>query len=547
MTVRKEAWAAGVAALLRGGMMVAALAAAALPATAQAQAKQGPVRLTILHTNDHHGHFWRNESGEYGLAARKTLIDGIRAEVKAQGGHVLLLDAGDVNTGIPESDQLEGEPDFRGMSLLGYDAMAVGNHEFDKSPATLEQQRANWSTFPWLSANIYKAGARPFEPYRIFHFGTLRVAVMGLTTDDTAKLVDRKKFPDLSFRSPIEEARHMVPELRKQADVVIAATHMGHYVDGRRGVNARGDVELARAVPGIDLVVGGHSHTALCMKHENVRVETYEPGAGCLPDHQNGAWILQAGDLGRFVGRADGEYRDGKFRLMQYTLLPVNLRKSGTAEGTRIAEDPAMLALLEPFQQKAAAGLTVAVATTEGLFEGARPLVRARQTNLGMLITAAMVDKTKADVGLISSGGVRDSLPVGPVSYRDILKVQPFGNHIYVVALTGAELTEYLQFAATRTPGSGALPQISGARLVVEQGRLSKVEIGGKPVEPAATYRLALNSFVAKGGDGYPDLSVHPMAVNTGYVDAEVLREYAASRKVLRASAFDPSGVLVRK
>jgi 5'-nucleotidase / UDP-sugar diphosphatase len=534
MTVRKTA-------------LILGLAAFALAAHAQGFAKQAPVRLTILHTNDHHGHFWRNEAGEYGLAARKTLVDRIRADVKAQGGHVLLLDAGDVNTGIPESDQLEGEPDFRGMSLMGYDAMAVGNHEFDKSPAALEQQHRKWSSFPWLSANIYKGDARAFEPYRIFHFGTLRVAVLGLTTDDTAKLVDRKKFPDLAFRSPIDEARRMVPELRKQADVVIAATHMGHYVDGRRGVNGPGDVELARSVAGIDLIVGGHSHTALCMKSENVRIESYEPGSGCLPDFQNGAWILQAGDLGRYVGRADGEYRDGKFRLMQYSLLPVNLRKSGAAEGARIAEDPAMLALLAPFQQKAAAGLSAAVATTEGLFEGARPLVRARQTNLGMLITAAMVDKTKADVGLISSGGVRDSLPVGPVSYRDILKVQPFGNHIYVVTLTGAELMEYLQFAATRTPGSGALPQFYGARLVVDQGRLAQVEIAGKPVDLAATYRLAVNSFVAKGGDGYPDLSVHPSAVNTGYVDAEVLREYALSLKVLRAGAFDPSGMLVRK
>ena len=120
-------------------LIVATLAV--LTACATPTAERAPLKLTVLHTNDHHGRFWPNGDGEYGLAARKTLIDKVRAEVKAAGGEVLLLDGGDVNTGVPESDLQDAEPDFKGMNLLGYDASAVGNHEFDKPPAVLAKQR----------------------------------------------------------------------------------------------------------------------------------------------------------------------------------------------------------------------------------------------------------------------------------------------------------------------------------------------------------------------------------------------------------------------
>ena len=113
------------------------------------------VKLTILHTNDHHGRFWSNKDGEYGLAARATLIQQIRDQIKKDGGEVLLLDAGDVNTGIPQSDLLNAEPDFRGMEKLGYDVMALGNHEFDHPLKTILKQQKEWAKFPFISANIY--------------------------------------------------------------------------------------------------------------------------------------------------------------------------------------------------------------------------------------------------------------------------------------------------------------------------------------------------------------------------------------------------------
>ena len=176
-------------------------------------------RITIMHTNDHHGRFWKNADGEYGMAARKTVIDSIRSEVAAAGGHSLLLDGGDVNTGVPESDLQDAVPDFKGMNLLGYDAMAVGNHEFDKPPVVLRMQR-ELARFPMLSANIYSGGERLFAPYKIFDLGGVRVAVLGLTTEDTQKMAHPDNLKNIEFRSAIGEAAKLVPLLRAQANEV---------------------------------------------------------------------------------------------------------------------------------------------------------------------------------------------------------------------------------------------------------------------------------------------------------------------------------------
>ncbi|KPF43389.1 5'-nucleotidase [beta proteobacterium AAP51] len=508
------------------------------------QAERPPLQLTILHTNDHHGRFWPNADGEYGLAARKTVIERVRAEVKAGGGHVLLLDGGDVNTGVPESDLQDAEPDFKGMRLLGYDAMALGNHEFDKPLDVLARQQA-WAGFPLLSANIYKNGQRLFQPYAVFERGGYRIAVMGMTTDDTKKLVLPANVAGLEFRKPADEAARLVPALRRQADMVIAATHMGHYTDGRSGVNAPGDVELARAVAGIDLIVGGHSQNPVCMLAANVRNDAYRPGGPCAPDRQNGTWIVQAHEWGKYVGRADFEIHAGQVKLLQYRLIPVNLWLRGpgnekTPAAERVAEDAAVRALLQPFHERGQEKLNVVVARSDAVLDGDRQRVRRQPTALGALLAQAMMERTGADLALMNAGGIRDSLPAGDITYRDLLKVQPFGNTVCVVTLSGAELLDYLRFAARATPGAGAYPHTAGVQLTVREGVLLEVKVGGRPLDPAGRYRLALNNFVAAGGDGYPPLDKHPGYVNSGFVDAEVLRTFLAARSPLRVADFTP-------
>jgi len=535
-------------------LIAASVAGCAISPTSGPE-KDKTYSITVMHTNDHHGRFWKNSDGEYGMSARKTVIDSIRREVAASGGHSLLLDGGDVNTGVPESDLQNAVPDFKGMNLLGYQAMAVGNHEFDKPLPVLKMQR-DLAQFPMLSANIYERGERMFAPYKIFSLGGVRVGVMGLTTEDTYKLVHPDNVKNIEFRSVIAEATKVVPALRRQADVVIAATHMGHYENGKHGTQSPGDVEMARAVNGIDLVVGGHTQNPACMKAENVLDRAYVPGTPCQPDRQNGTWIVQAHEWGKYVGRADFEYRNGEFKLVKYALIPINLKKPVKAADGKtslvpyvpeIAEDKEMLALLSPYQAFGQEKLGMEIGATDARLEGDRAVVRAKPAAMGVLIGRAMMDKTRADFAVVNAGGVRDSLAAGKITYKDVLKVQPFGNTVVTVDFSGAEVMDYLNAVAKMSAGSGAFPQFAGITLVITAGAVSSASIRNAPIEAAKTYRMAVNNFQAAGGDGYPKLTGHRSFVDSGFVDADVLRTFIVANSPLKASDLEPGDAVLRR
>ncbi|EEG6022434.1 bifunctional UDP-sugar hydrolase/5'-nucleotidase [Salmonella enterica subsp. enterica] len=542
---------------LKRGVALALLAAFALTTQpAQAYEKDKTYKITILHTNDHHGHFWRSEYGEYGLAAQKTLVDSIRKEVAQEGGSVLLLSGGDINTGVPESDLQDAEPDFRGMNLIGYDAMAVGNHEFD-NPLTVLRQQEKWAKFPFLYANIYQksTGERLFKPWAIFTRQDIKIAVIGLTTDDTAKIGNPEYFTDIEFRKPAEEAKVVIQELNmnEKPDVIIATTHMGHYDNGDHGLNAPGDVEMARSLPAgsLAMIVGGHSQDPVCMASENKKQVNYVPGTPCAPDKQNGIWIVQAHEWGKYVGRADFEFRNGEMKMVNYQLIPVNLKKKVTWDNGKservlytpeIAENPQMLSLLTPFQNKGKAQLEVKIGSVNGLLEGDRSKVRFVQTNMGRVILAAQIARTGADFGVMSGGGIRDSIEAGDITYKSVLKVQPFGNIVVYADMSGKEVVDYLTAVAQMKPDSGAYPQLANVSFVAKEGKLTDLKIKGEPVDPAKTYRMATLSFNATGGDGYPRIDNKPGYVNTGFIDAEVLKEFIQQNSPLDAAAFTPNG-----
>lgn len=539
------------------GVTAALLIAVGLTsASALAWEKDKTYNITILHTNDHHGHFWRNEHAEYGLAAQKTLVDSIRKEVAEKGGSVLLLSGGDINTGVPESDLQDAEPDFRGMNLIGYDAMAIGNHEFDK-PLTVLRQQEKWAKFPLLSANIYQksTGERLFKPWAIFKPQGIKIAVIGLTTDDTAKIGNPENFTDIEFRKPAEEAKLVIQELQstEKPDVLIAATHMGHYDNGDHGSNAPGDVEMARSLPAgaLTMIVGGHSQDPVCMVAENKKQVDYVPGTPCAPDQQNGIWIVQAHEWGKYVGRADFEFRNGEMKLVHYQLIPINLKKKITYDNgeservlytPQIPENQQMLSLLTPFQNKGQAQLNVKVGSVNGHLEGDRSKVRFVQTNLARLLLAAQMDRTGADFAVMSGGGIRDSIETGDITYKDVLKVQPFGNTVVYTDMTGKEVTEYLSAVAQKKPDSGAYPQFANVSFVATAAGLQDLKIKGEPVDPAKTYRMATLNFNASGGDGYPAIDKKPGYVNTGFVDAEVLKQYIEKNSPLDVNAYEPKG-----
>ncbi|HHF3066477.1 TPA: bifunctional UDP-sugar hydrolase/5'-nucleotidase UshA [Vibrio diabolicus] len=512
-------------------------------------------KLTVLHTNDHHGRFWQNRYGEYGMAARKTLIDDLREEIQAEGGSVLLLSGGDINTGVPESDLQDAEPDFKGMSKIGYDAMALGNHEFDNPLGVLFKQQ-EWASFPMLSANIYdkNTGKRLFQPYAMFNKQGIKIAVIGLTTKDTAKLGNPEFIEQIDFRDPKEEAKNLIAELKETEypDLIFAVTHMGHYENGNRGINAPGDVALARYLNegDLDMIVGGHSQEPVCMEGPNVIKKSFQPGDECQPDQQNGAYIVQAHEWGKYVGRADYEFRNGELSMVSYDLIPVNLKKKIKVDGQsqrvliqeEIEQDEAMLEFLRPYQEKGQGKLNVKIAESNGKLEGDRSVVRYQQTNLGRLIATAHMERAKADFAVMNSGGVRDSIAAGDITYKDVLTVQPFGNMVSYVDMTGKEVLDYLNVVATKPVDSGAYAQFAGIAMSINNGEVTNVFIGNKQLRLDGNYRFTVPSYNAAGGDGYPKIDDHPGYVNTGFTDAEVLKDYLETHSPIDVNEYAPSG-----
>ena len=508
-------------------------------ATAPLYEKDVETQLTVLYTNDHHGHFWKNRHGEGGFAAQKTLVDQIRKEVKSAGGHVLLLSAGDINTGIPESDMLNAEPDFKAMSTIGYDAMALGNHEFD-NPLDVLMKQKQWATFPFLSANTVKKGTgKPlFDVYKIWDFDGLKVAVIGFITSDTPELVIPTNVETLEFKDPVEVAKRMVPKLRKKAAVIIALAHMGYYENAQYGSNAPGVVTMARSVPGFDVIVGGHSHNKVLE-----------------PIVQNGTLIVQAEDDGKYVGRLDLTFKNGVVSMQSNRLIPVNLKKK-VKKGDKtervfieeeIKEDPEMLALLTPFYEQGQSELAKVIGSTSDVFVGERKIVRSQETNLGNLIARTQRLKVDADIAIMNSGGIRTSIAKGDITYKDVLKVQPFSNSICLVTLTGKELKQYCEIAANKKHGSGAYAQFDNAHVVMKGESLESLSVGGVPVDDTKKYRLAINSFIAAGGDGYMKVTGLPTFVDSGFIDADILKEYILKNSPLNTADYAPTDDVIRK
>jgi len=525
--------------LIKRGVLISCVASLAFAGQhAYAATIDKTYNLTILHTNDNHGRFWHNRSGEYGMAARATLIQSIRDEVAGTGGHTLLLSGGDINTGVPESDLQDAEPDFKGMNYMAYDAMALGNHEFDNPLSVLRQQH-DWARFPFLSANIINqdTGMPLFKSHEIFDLDGLKVAVVGFTTQDTVRIGNPEFLQGLEIQSPIAVAKKMVPAIAANSDLVVAVTHMGHYRFGENGGNTPGDVALAKAVDGLDVIVGGHSQTA-----------TFSP------DVQNDTLIVQAKEWGKYVGRLDLQLRNGEISVINYQLIPVNLKKKVLIDGEKvnvyidqeIVADETLKAMLEPYQNQGQEQLMQVIGHTDAVFVGAREQVRSNETNLGNLIALAQMERVQADVGIMNSGGIRDDMQAGDITYKDVLKVQPFSNTVAYVDLTGAELMPYLQVAANKEAGSGAFAQFAGIQITMNGSSIVSATVAGKLVEASNTYRLSVNAYMASGGDGYPRLSDHANYVNSGFVDAEVLKEYISNHSPLNAADYGAQGDVTR-
>lgn len=498
-----------------------------------------PTQLTILHVNDTHGHAWQysitGNTDIGGFAAISEIVDGIKEEVEGKGGSVLVLEAGDINTGIPESDQMDAVPDIVGMNMVGFDAMALGNHEFDKDRGVLLKQ-VKLMKFPALNANIFDAsGKNAFTPYIIKDLKGLKVAIFGLITESTVVL-EPIYLTDLVFKNAIEVSKTLVPELEKQADIIIALTHLGF---GEPYPGSSSSDMLAKAVPGLDVIVDGHSHTL------------FEKA----PVYGN-TILVQAGEWGKYVGRLDLFIENGKVIDWKWQAIPVNLKKvtGKDAKGvdvygyvdTQVIQNPHILAAMDYFYNLGGDKLNLIIGETAILLDGERNNVRSKATNLANFVADAMLWKGFADIALANGGGLRASIPAGPISYRSILTVLPFGNMLYIVNLTGASVMELLKFAANVPAGQGAFPQFAGITFTFENKEVKDVLIQGKPLDLNKVYKVATNDYMAGGGDGYVILKDNKAnSYDTGFVLADAVVQYFQYLGTIKS--YDSSQRMLKK
>ena len=485
-----------------------------------------PAGLVVLHTNDHHGHpvkFFQYPAPDVGgLPARATVIRRIKEENRA----VLVLDAGDLNTGRPESNFFKAKPDIEGYNAIGYDAAVLGNHEFDQPRKVLLEQMA-MARFPFLSANIRTGkGELLARPYVVTDFETFKVAVFGLTTKSTEAVGNPAHIKDLVFEDEIEAARKIVPLLKKQADIIIALVHMGIFPSPRKGSK-----RLASEVEGIDLIVDGHSHTQI---ESPVFVKNRWSGRK-VP-------IVQAWKWGLVLGRVDLLIQGEKITNLSFRTIPINLkrvekgtdgRKTFHPVGDPISEDPALVNLLQPYVEKVNASLSEVIGRAEGTFshEGSRE----RETALGDLIADAMLWSTgdlDVDLALQNGGGIRSGLPLGPITKKTIHEILPFDNSVMVLTLKGSELLSLFEHIGKVQKGSGAFPQVSrGVTFTLDSKsrECRNVRIHGRPIDPDRIYKVTTNSYLANGGDGYGIFLEAVDRYDTSRFQRDVLIEYIKS------------------
>jgi len=446
--------------------------------------------------------------------------------------------------------------------------MCLGNHEFDKGTAQLGRMLA-LARFPVLSANV-DASAEPtlagrFHPYTIRRFATAQgseaVAVIGSTTQSTPLMTG--EVGQVRFLDPVPVLRALVRELEANGvNKIILLSHNGYGMDKK----------LARAVPGLDVIVGGHSHSLL---GDNAALAALGlEAAGPYPTVVSGpdgapVLVVQAWKWGEVLGELSVDFDAAgritghsaapkllvgeSFRLDGQPVAPASargkaLRATVEASGAArvVADDPAMLAKLAPYTEKLAALQNAPLGATLGA-----DLIRGTATDPGPLVADAYLAKVPgAQIALVSAGGIRKDLLAGPVTQGQVLGVLPFGNSLLAMDITGAQLKEALEEAVefrlvTRPPESGdprTLIVIHSAGLSyavhplrprgsrVDALTLLRPGAAGVPLDMTATYRLVTNSFLAEGGDGLASLKgISGNRTDTGFLEHDALAEHLIS------------------
>ena len=406
-------------------------------------------------TNDHRGH----------IACLAALTETLRKEKLS-----LLVASGDMIQGDNWANFFQGKSVIDLMNQMRFDAMSVGNHEFDYGSAILKE-RIREANFPVLGANV--RGMETFlQPYIIREIEGVRIALIGIITEDTPVTTNPKNVVGFTFASPAATLPALIRKLRQEADVIVVLSHIGFNADR----------QLAATVSDIDIIIGGHSHTRVdkpVLIGKTVVVQDYEHG--------------------KTLGVLDLTIREKK--VVSTNGYLADIKPDSMPKDNGIAEKVSL------YQARVDAVMQDTVGETKTDLDGVN--VRKAETNLGNFIADVMKEAAGADGAIINGGTIRTSAPKGILKVSDIYSIVPFDNYIVAIRLKGKQIRDTLEHGVSAiADDAGRFPQISGIRFTFQPSkktgsRVGDIFIGNAPLDLEKEYTIATNDFLAAGGDGF--------------------------------------------
>lgn len=484
-------------------LALVAVAAAALAGAAGAQDQRIATRLTFLHFNDAYQISPRRGLG--GMGPMATLVQRERARAPQS----VLTFGGDLISPSLLSGITKGAHMIEFANALRLQMAVLGNHEFDFGPDVLAQ-RIGESKFPWLGANVLGTDGKVFPGVsgtKILQMGPVKVGFFGLVTPE-ARLYIRGGTP-VNFAPFLPAARTTVEQLKQEgAQLIVALTHMNLYEDQ----------QLVREVRGVHLVLGGHEH---------IPITVYE----------RGVLILKAGSDAEFLGVAD---LDVVIERGETTAIP----SWRLVANYGVVADPTVQALVRKYEQQLDREMGQPIGTTETPMDSHAATVRLREAAFGNLVADAIRAATGADVAMLNGGGLRGNkdYPAGStISARDVFSEMPFGNTVLVLEAKGSDIKAMLEHGLSRAGQEfGGFPQVSGLKIAFDPAkpvgqRIESVLVGEWALDPNRTYRLAVNDFLAAGGDGYSMLQNLKRIIDTnaGPLMAGVVIDYIKQKSTI--------------
>ena len=504
------------------------------------------IQITVLGTTDLHGNiypidYYTNKPDNRGLAKIATLIKRVRKE----NPNTLLVDSGDTIQGTPleyyhnKKNNTPRDPMMQSMNALGYDAMAVGNHEYNFGLKVLEKARSE-AEFPWLSSNTYEKGTDKthYQPYTIKEISGVRVGILGLTTPGVPVWENIQNYAGLDFREPVNEARKWVSVLREKerVDLVVIAMHMGLEEDLRTGEinpaqvpDENRAVAIARQVSGVDVIFMGHTHRDV-------------PALSL-----NGVLLTQANHWGRHLARADLYLQREGDRWQVYAKSARTISVDDRVEG-----DPEILKLTEPYDRETQAWLSRVIG--ESAAELTARAARFRDTAILDLIQRVQLEAGSADVSMVASFNPDARINKGPVTVRDIAGLYVYENTLVVLEVSGRQLKEALEHSAkyfrAYEPGKTAAELIDGKipayNFDIAEGvsyvlditkplgqRIQELSFRGRPLDPNQKLKLATNNYRVNGGGGYTMYKNAPVVYRSSEEIRELIIDWVERHKTI--------------